>query len=122
MNYKKLKLYFDSILNFDQDNFKSIGTHHLDIILSNSVVPILYSHYNLNGDRFMSAKMKNMMFNLKGCLINSKIILLSKKMGLNLKIINSKFLYQLGIFYIFDNFCLNFSTIKSGTNPEISPL
>ncbi len=97
------------------------GKYHQDIIIANSLLPFLVCYFRITGDVFLTNKTMNILNNFPGCLINTIITGMLDFTGLDEKIINANFINQLGLLYVADNFCFNFSTIKSGTNSEILP-
>jgi hypothetical protein len=99
----------------------SIGKSHLEIILCNSVYITAAAYYR-RADSLISGRILNSLIKHKGCLINTKIKFITENIGLNKKIINSLFIYQLGTLYIYDNFCSILCLTNSGTNSDISPL
>ena len=104
-DYKNLQKFFSESLNFSPEIIHKIGRDHLNIILSNAVLPVLYAYFSLINDNFAKNKIFGMAFNLKGNLLNSRIKTIIERINLIPNIINSRFFCQLGTLYIFDNFC-----------------
>jgi len=104
-DFKKLQNFFSDSLNFSAEINHKIGRGHLNIILSNSVLPALHAYFSLINDVFSENKIFGIALNLKGVLVNSKIRTMIERMDLIPDIINSRFFYQLGLLYISDNFC-----------------
>ncbi len=88
------------------DNEYGIGIEHSKIITANALLPFLFVCCKMRNDKFGRLKMMNMLKRFPGCLINYKLINICRYSGIAADYHKKSFISQLGLLYIYDNYCV----------------